>query len=203
KVGLPNHPLEPIPSCVKNCIPCGSAKDSVTAHLTLDPNTASPNLYVSPDLKSVRWKDMQQHVNASPLRFDAMSCVISHQSFNSGKICWEVEVVEEGEWWGVGIVRETSKRNSPIRYDNNGGYWGIQGYGGWYDAITHPRTNLTVCHPLKRIRVSLDYSQGLIAFFDGDTNTELFTFPKANFAREKVHAWFLIDKWNGQLLLHP
>ncbi|KAG8127753.1 hypothetical protein E2320_014636 [Naja naja] len=59
--GLPNLPSKPIPSCVKNCIPCRSANDSVTANLTLDPNTANPQLYVSPDLKSVRWKDMKQH----------------------------------------------------------------------------------------------------------------------------------------------
>ncbi|XP_026550023.1 butyrophilin subfamily 2 member A1-like, partial [Notechis scutatus] len=174
-----------------------------TANLTLDPNTAHPQLYVSADLKSVRWKDMQQHVNASPLRYDVMASVISHQSFNSGKMCWEVEVVEGGEWWGVGIVRESSKRNGPILFDSRGGYWGIQRHEGRYEAITEPRTNLTLCHPLKRIRVSLDYSQGLLAFFDGDTDAEIFAFPKENFNREKIHPWFLIYKWNGQLILHP
>ncbi|XP_026550553.1 butyrophilin subfamily 1 member A1-like, partial [Notechis scutatus] len=170
-------------------------------NLTLDPNTGHPQLYVSPDLKSVRWKDTKQHVNASPLRYNFI--VISHQSLNSGKMCWEVEVVEGGEWWGVGIVRESSKRNGVALFDPRGGYWGIQRHEGRYEAITYPRTNLTLCHPLKRIRVSLDYSQGLIAFFDGDTNAELFIFPKANFSGEKVRAWFLIYKRNGQLILHP
>ncbi|ETE56625.1 hypothetical protein L345_17664, partial [Ophiophagus hannah] len=146
---------------------------------------------------------MKQQVNASPMRYDLMASVISHQSFNSGKMCWEVEVVEGGEWWGVGLVRESSNRNGQILFDSRGGYWGIQRHGGRYEAITHPRTNLTLCHPLKRIRVSLDYSQGLLAFFDGDTNAEIFAFPKENFNGEKVHPWFLIYKWNGQLILHP
>ncbi|XP_058026057.1 butyrophilin subfamily 1 member A1-like [Ahaetulla prasina] len=200
---VPKLPSKPISSCVMNCIPCRSAKDSITANLTLDPNTAHPQLYVSSDLKSVRWKDMKQHVPSSPLRYDVMASVISHQGFNSGKLCWEVEVVEGGEWWGVGIVRESSNRNGPILFDSRGGYWGVQRIDGRYEAITHPRTNLTLCHPPKRIRVSLDYPQGLLAFFDGDTNAEIFAFPKENFKGEKVHPWFLIYKWNGQLVLHP
>ncbi|XP_063152459.1 butyrophilin subfamily 1 member A1-like [Candoia aspera] len=186
-----------------NCIPCQSAKNSIIANLTLDPGTAHPQLYVSPDLKSVRWKDMKQQVNSSPLRYDLMASVLSHESFASGKLCWEVEVVEGGEWWAVGIVRETANRNDKIVLDPSGGYWGVQRIEGRYEAITHPRTNLTLCHPPRRIRVSLDYSQGLVSFFDGDTNAEIFAFPKANFAGEKVHAWFLIYKWNGQLVLHP
>ncbi|ETE56266.1 Tripartite motif-containing protein 38, partial [Ophiophagus hannah] len=132
-----------------------------------------------------------------------MASVLSHESFNSGKLCWEVEVVEGGEWWGVGIVRESANRNGVILLQPQGGYWGVQRINGKYESITQPRTDLTLCHSPRRIRVSLDYSQGLIAFFDGDTNAEIFTFPKANFAGEKVHPWFLIFKWNGQLLLHP
>ncbi|XP_032095039.1 tripartite motif-containing protein 15-like [Thamnophis elegans] len=198
---------EPAPyhigSCMLNCIPCQPATNSITANLTLDPSTAHPWLYVSQDLKSVRWKEMKQQVNASPLRYELLASVLSQESFNSGKLCWEVEVVEEGEWWGVGIVRESANRNGQILFDPRGGYWGVQRISGKHQAITHPRTNLTLSHSPRRIRVSLDYSQGLIAFFDGDTNAELFTFPKANFAGEKVHAWFLIYKWNGQLLLHP
>ncbi|XP_063148867.1 butyrophilin subfamily 1 member A1-like [Candoia aspera] len=192
-----------IQSCRQKCIPCGSAKDHITANLTLDPSTAHPQLYVSPDLKRVRWKDMKQQVNSSPLRYDLMASVLSHESFASGKLCWEVEVVEGGEWWAVGIVRETANRNDKIVLDPSGGYWGVQRIEGRYEAITHPRTNLTLCHPPRRIRVSLDYSQGLVSFFDGDTNAEIFAFPKANFAGEKIHAWFLIYKWNGQLVLHP
>ncbi|XP_070592793.1 butyrophilin subfamily 1 member A1-like [Erythrolamprus reginae] len=192
-----------IPSCMLNCIPCRSATNSITANLTLDPSTAHPKLYVSSDLKSVRWKGMNQQVTSSPLRYEIMSSVLSHESFNSGKNCWEVEVVEEGEWWGVGIVRESANRNGAILLQPQGGYWGVQRINGQHQAITDPRTNLSLRHPPRRIRVSLDYSQGLIAFFDGDTNAEIFTFPKANFAGERIHAWFLTYRWNGQLLLHP
>ncbi|XP_007441532.2 butyrophilin subfamily 1 member A1-like isoform X2 [Python bivittatus] len=192
-----------IRSCMLNCIPCQSATNSITANLTLDPSTAHPQLYVSPDLKNMRWKDMKQNVYSSPLRYDVMASVLSHESFTSGKLCWEVEVVEGGDWWGVGIVRESANRNGPIVLEPRGGYWGVQRIDGKYEAITQSRTNLALCHPPRRIRVSLDYSEGLVAFFDGDTHAELFTFPKANFAGEKIHAWFLIYKWNGQLLLHP
>ncbi|XP_039213142.1 butyrophilin subfamily 1 member A1-like [Crotalus tigris] len=87
-----------IQSCLQNCIPCGSAKGHITANLTLNPSTAHPQLYVSSDLKSVRWRGMNQQVNSSLLRYDVMASVLSHESFNSGKLCWEVEVLEGGEW---------------------------------------------------------------------------------------------------------
>lgn len=174
-----------------------------TANLTLNPSTAHPQLYVSSDLKSVTWKGMSQQVNGTPLRYDVLASVLSHESFNSGKLCWEVEVVEKGEWWEVGIVRESANRNEEILLEPRGGYWGGQWINGKHQSITQPRTDLTLCHSPRRIWVSLDYLEGLVAFFDGNTNAEIFTFPKANFAGEKMHAWFLIFKWKGQLLLHP
>lgn len=40
-------------------------------------------------------------------------------------------------------------------------------------------------------------------FFDGDTDAELFTFPKANFGGERLLAWFLIYGFNGELRVYP
>nr|XP_020671464.1 butyrophilin subfamily 1 member A1-like [Pogona vitticeps] len=196
-------PHNQIRSCLLNCVPCISAKDSITANLTLDPNTAFPQLYTSGDLKSVKWKGMKQSVKTDTLRYDVMASILSQEGFTSGKICWEVEVVEGGRWWGVGIVRESANRNGPIFLAPAGGYWGVQRIDGQYQAITNPRTNLSLCHPPTRIRVSLDYSEGLVAFFDGDTKVQLFAFPKTKFSGERILAWFLIDGWNGELMVHP
>ncbi|KAJ7317278.1 hypothetical protein JRQ81_003440 [Phrynocephalus forsythii] len=196
-------PHNQIQSCLLNCVPCRAAKDSITANLTLDPNTAFPQLYISKDLKNVKWKGMKQPVKKDTLRYDVMASVLSHEGFTSGKICWEVEVVEGGQWWGVGIVRESANRNGPIFLAPAGGYWGVQRIDGQYQAITDPRTNLSLCQPPTRIRVSLDYSEGLVAFFNGDTNEQLFAFPKATFSGERILAWFLIHGWNGELMIHP
>nr|XP_028576890.1 E3 ubiquitin-protein ligase TRIM7-like isoform X2 [Podarcis muralis] len=197
-------PHNQIRSCLKRCVPCSSDKMRTTANLTLDPSTAHPQLYVSEDLKSVKWRGMKQNVSAGPLRYDVMASVLSHQGINSGKFCWEVEVVEGGGWWGVGIVREDANRNGAIHLAPEGGYWAVQRIDGQYQSITdNPRTNLSLCHHPSRIRVALDYSEGLVAFFDGDTDAHLFTFPKAKFSGEKVHAWFLIYGWNGELTIHP
>lgn len=146
---------------------------------------------------------MKQDFKNSPQRYDLMASVLSHQSFTAGRICWEVEVLGGGTWWGVGVVRESANRNDQILLDPNGGYWGVQRIDGKYESITTPRTNLSLCHPPTRIRVSLDYSEGKVAFFDGDTDAELFTFPKAKFGGEKLHAWFLIYGFNGELRVYP
>ncbi|KAH0630418.1 hypothetical protein JD844_013431 [Phrynosoma platyrhinos] len=180
-----------------------TASKESKAKLTLDPSTAFPQLYISEDQKTVKWKGMKQSVTASPTRYDVLASVLSHEGFTSGKICWEVEVVEGGTWWGVGMVRESANRNGPIFLAPEGGYWGVQRIDEQYQAITHPRTNLSLCHPPKRIRVSLDYSLGQVAFFDGDTHAELFTFPKEKFSGERILPWFLIHGWNGELMLHP
>ncbi|XP_008118304.1 butyrophilin subfamily 1 member A1 isoform X2 [Anolis carolinensis] len=197
----PPHNL--IQSCLQNCIPCRTAKDSITANLTLDPDTAFPKLFISEDKKSVKWKDMKQNVAPGLKRYDVMASVLTQQGFTSGKICWEVEIVEGGQWWGVGVVRESANRNGPIVFDPSGGYWAVQRIDGKYEANTEPRTNLSLCHQPKRIRISLDYLMGQVAFFDGDTHAELFIFPKTTFSGEKIFPWFLIHKWNGELMIHP
>ncbi|XP_062979560.1 butyrophilin subfamily 1 member A1-like [Elgaria multicarinata webbii] len=196
-------PHNEIQSCLRKCVPCNTAKKSTIANLTLDPKTAHPQLYVSADLKSVKWKDMKQEVNSSPFRYNVLASVLSHQSFTSGRNCWEVELVERGEWWGVGVVRASANRNGPIVLNPGGGYWGVQLIDGQYQSITEPRTNLSLCHRPSRIRVYLDYSEGLVEFFDGDTSAQIFAFPKVKFAGEPIYAWFLIYGWNGELMVHP
>lgn len=176
----------------------------LTASLTLDPNTAHPHLYVSEDLKTVAWRAMEQNVTSSPTRYDVLPGVLSQEAFTSGRICWEVEVMGPGQWWAAGIVRETANRHGTIFFAPEGGYWAVQRIDGTYEAITHPqRTNLPVRHVPTRISVLLDFPAGQVAFFDGDTDEELFTFPKSNFLGYRIRAFFLVKNLSAELMLHP
>lgn len=207
---VPRHSFEEknagnvIQSCQRRCAPCSLAKsNSIIANLTLNPATNNPHLYISDCLKIVSWKGRMQDLKSGPLRYDRLPSVLSQEGFKAGIICWEVEVVNGGTWWGVGVVRESANRNGPIVLDPSGGYWGVQHIDGQYQSITTPRTNLSLCHHPTRIRVSLDYWGGQVSFFDGDTDAELFSFPKTNFGGEKLLGWFLINEWNGELRVYP
>ncbi|NXG70878.1 TRI15 protein, partial [Baryphthengus martii] len=55
----------------------------------------------------------------------------------------------------------------------------------------------------KKVRVTLDYEKGQVAFFDADRRSSIFAFPAASFGGERVHPWFLVWSEGSQLTLCP
>ncbi|NWI98392.1 TRI15 protein, partial [Crypturellus undulatus] len=45
----------------------------------------------------------------------------------------------------------------------------------------------------RRIRVSLDYEWGEVAFWDAESRAPIFTFPPAAFAGERLRPWFWLE----------
>ncbi|KAJ7317342.1 hypothetical protein JRQ81_003504 [Phrynocephalus forsythii] len=72
------------------------------ANVTLDPETAHPNLLLSNDLKSVRWESRRQELPDRPERFDWEPFILGREKFSSGK-----------HWWVVGV--EEMEGSSPTK----------------------------------------------------------------------------------------
>ncbi|KAL7881262.1 hypothetical protein AOLI_G00081100 [Acnodon oligacanthus] len=143
--------------------------------VTLDPNTAHPNLILSDDLTSERFTYEKQQLPDNPERFDEFECVLGSEGFNSGTHCWEVEV-GDSEHWIVGVMTESAQKKGNIL--SRSGVWGVAYNDGEYRAGSSPKrpTHLSVGQKLQRVRVQLDWNRGKLSFSDPLTNTHLHTF---------------------------
>ncbi|XP_006631717.3 zinc-binding protein A33-like [Lepisosteus oculatus] len=143
--------------------------------VTLDPNTASPNLSLSEDLTIVRYNDEEQQLPDNPERFDLCYYVLGSEGFTSGKHCWDVEV-GNSTFWYLGLAKESIKRKGSIILNPKGGLLVLWQCGGVYSALTSPGTLLTLKRKPQKIRVQLDYDRGEVLFSDPSDGTPIYNF---------------------------
>jgi tripartite motif-containing protein 39 len=72
--------------------------------VTLDPDTAHPNLILSVDGKQVHYKGVQKKIPDNPKRFTQKRYVLTRQSFSSGRFYFEVQV-KDNTAWDLGVAR--------------------------------------------------------------------------------------------------
>ncbi|XP_041929794.1 zinc-binding protein A33-like isoform X2 [Alosa sapidissima] len=156
--------------------------------VTLDPNTAHPQLILSEDLTSMNFSYSKQQLPDNPERFDYWVNVLGSEGFNSGTHCWDVEVGDI-HLWAVGVMSESAKRKGPVCEWS--GLWFLLHERGEYDAFSSPLPEswfeeflatrpsrpspITVSRKPQRIRVQLDWDKGEMSFYDSDDNTHLHT----------------------------
>ncbi|XP_019490492.1 PREDICTED: butyrophilin-like protein 8 [Hipposideros armiger] len=142
--------------------------------VTLDPETAHPQLYIS-DLKAVRYRNISQVVTDSDKRF-ARKCVVASQGFQAGKHYWEVDV-GHNEMWGVGVCRDDVNRKVVyVTLSPNYGYWVLRMTREQeYLTLTPRKINLPLRTPPTKVGVLLDYEGGAISFFNVDDQSHIYT----------------------------
>uniref|UniRef100_A0A674JY02 Tripartite motif containing 39 n=1 Tax=Terrapene triunguis TaxID=2587831 RepID=A0A674JY02_9SAUR len=160
------------------------------SNVTLDPDTAHPQLVLSADGKGVRRGHEQQDLPDNPERFDSVLSVLGRDGFASGRHYWEVEV-GVGGIWSVGVARESVRRKGRMSNYPEQEIWAVGHWGGQYRAYTACETILPLPTIPRRIRVALDYEGGRVAFFDVDNKFLIFIFPPASFTGERLFPFFL------------
>ncbi|XP_077779208.1 zinc finger protein RFP-like [Podarcis muralis] len=163
------------------------------ANVTLDPDTAHPQLILSEDQKSLRWGDKPQALPDNPERFSYRHCVLGREGFTAGRHFWEV-TVESGKEWALGVARKSVRRKGIIYLRPEEGIWAVEKWREKYWACISPVSSpLSLFWEPRRIRVTLDYEGGRVSFSDADSGAELYTFSGASFSAETLLPFFHLE----------
>ncbi len=157
--------------------------------VTLDPDTAHPNLNLSDDGKQVRHGDITQKLPDTPERFDPCVCVLGKEGFSSGRCYFEVQVKGKTEW-DLGVARESINRKRTIRLSPSDGYWTVcLRNGDEYRACAGPSVSLSLRVKPQRVGVFVDYEEGLVSFYDVESSSHIYSFTDQSFT-EKLFPFF-------------
>ncbi|XP_004708956.1 E3 ubiquitin-protein ligase TRIM21 [Echinops telfairi] len=151
-------------------------------HVTLDPNTANPWLILSEDLKQVRLGDTCQELPKNEERFDSYPMVLGTQSFDSGKLYWEVDVTGK-KAWDLGVCRYSVQRKGPFLLSPENGFWTVWMCNkGQYAAGTSPKTSLHLQVPPCQVGIFLDCDTCTVSFYNvTDHGSLIYTFSECAF----------------------
>ncbi|XP_036962826.1 E3 ubiquitin-protein ligase TRIM39-like [Acanthopagrus latus] len=157
--------------------------------VTLDPDTAHPNLILSDDRKQVNCGDVKKNLPDNPERFNYHSIVLAKQSFSSGRFYYEVQVKEKTKW-DLGVARESINRKGKITPSPQDGYWTIcLRNKNEYKAPADPSVRLSLKHQPEKVGVFVDYEEGLVSFYDVDAAALIYSFTGCCFT-QKLYPYF-------------
>ncbi|CAM4620894.1 unnamed protein product [Lepidochelys kempii] len=131
--------------------------------ITLDADTAHPNLSIAPNKKSLKHEAQPQKVPANAERFDSTVCVLGSEGFFSGKHYWEVEVVSSTDW-DLGVARTSIQRKGKLSLSPKEGFWALGLSGRDYWAKTDPWTRVMVQKKPQKIGVYLSHQDRQVTF---------------------------------------
>ena len=154
--------------------------------MTLDPDTAHPELFLSDDGKQVSHGDEKKNLPDNPERFSLSLCVLGKQSFSSGRFYFEVQV-EGKPKWTLGVARESIHRKGTITLRPDDGCWIIWlSNGNEYQA---PSVRLSLRSRPQKVGVFVDYEEGLVSFYDVGAAALMYRFTSCCFT-EKLYIFF-------------
>ncbi|XP_078022671.1 E3 ubiquitin-protein ligase TRIM21-like [Epinephelus lanceolatus] len=157
--------------------------------VTLDPDTAFPNLILSDDGKQVKYGDVKKNVPNNPERFSRYCNVLAKQSFSSGRFYFEVQGKGKTNW-DLGVARESINRKGVITLSPQEGYWTVWlRNGNEYKALADPRVRLSLKSRPQKVGVFVDYEEGLVSFYDVDAAALIYSFTGCSFT-EKLFPFF-------------
>ncbi|XP_076849611.1 E3 ubiquitin-protein ligase TRIM39-like [Brachyhypopomus gauderio] len=164
--------------------------------VTLDPDTAHPELILSDDGKQVTNGDTKQNLSDNPKRFNKCPIVLGKEGFSSGRFYYEVQVKGKTKW-DVGVARESVNRKGTITLIPQNGFWTvILRNENQYMACAYTPVSLTLREKPQTVGVFVDYEMGLVSFYDVEARSHIYSFTGQSF-NEKLYPYFCPCNNNG------
>lgn len=157
--------------------------------VTLDPNTAHPALILSNDGKQVHcdyeWKELPD----SSKRFEPAISVLGTRGFSCGRLYYDVQVKGK-TGWTLGVAKGSVNRKGEIKLNPENGYWAIcLRDRNEYFALAADPVPLSVNDHPEKVRVFVDYEEGLVSFYDVNAAVLLHSYTGQTFT-EKLYPFF-------------
>ncbi|XP_036380227.1 finTRIM family, member 83 isoform X1 [Megalops cyprinoides] len=160
--------------------------------LTLDPNTAYRQLYLSRGNRKAALKRDAQSYGDSAQRFDCLPQVLCKEPLTGGAYYWEVEWSGEGA--SIGVTYKGIKRTGygdACRIGYNRKSWSLFCSDSSYSA-RHNKDQIEINAPYSsRIGVFLDHSAGTLSFYNVSDTMSLIHRFQASF-NETLYAGFWV-----------
>ncbi|XP_056444955.1 E3 ubiquitin-protein ligase TRIM39-like isoform X2 [Gadus chalcogrammus] len=148
--------------------------------VTLDPDTAHPRLILSEDGKQVHDGGVRKNLPDNPKRFTRGMCVLTRQSFSSGRFYFEVQVKDKTAWW-LGVARESINRKDLIIATPESGYWTLFSYKDGLVFNYDSAVRLPPRAELQKVGVFVDYDEGLVSFYDVEARVHIYSATGCSF----------------------
>ncbi|XP_038854454.1 NACHT, LRR and PYD domains-containing protein 12-like [Salvelinus namaycush] len=147
-------------------------------HLTLDPNTASPNLILSEGNRKVTPVVEEQRYEDHPDRFDRYRQVLSREGLSGCRYYWEVDW--DGGGPAIGVVYKGMLGRAGICIGLTSNSWCMYCSDSVYDFYNAGVHSRSILGPVSnRVGVYLDWPAGTLSFYSvssSGTLTHLYTF---------------------------
>uniref|UniRef100_F7A6E0 Butyrophilin subfamily 1 member A1 n=1 Tax=Equus caballus TaxID=9796 RepID=F7A6E0_HORSE len=170
--------------------------------VTLDPDTAHPNLILSESGKRVSSiENVPQNCDAPTHQGQGESetifSVLGQNSFTTGRHYWEVEVktgteVGPGTRWALGVCSDTVKREGWFVESTEKNFWVIIYKDGEIRTLTSRPQTLSLRQHSHRIGVFLDWEAGDVSFYNMVDGSHIYSFAEVTFCGI-LHPYFSLQ----------
>ncbi|XP_036624329.1 LOW QUALITY PROTEIN: butyrophilin-like protein 2 [Trichosurus vulpecula] len=149
-------------------------------HVTLDPDTAHPELILSEEWRRVIRGESPQDFPDTAQRFDVLPCVLGREKIISGRHYWEVEVGNRGDW-ELGVCRENVQKKGEVIVSSESGFWALRLYDDKYWALSNPPTCLSLRQSPQTVAIFVDYDFGDVSFYNMNDGSHIYNFTSQFF----------------------